>query len=110
VAADVGRAARHHALEQRDDTVHAGDAELAAAAAIVRDPVRERVARRVRHPRPAVERLVEVGVGVDEAGQHEPAADVDDLGGLELGPDRRDDAVAHEDVGGAVVAPGAAAA
>ena len=88
------------------------DAELAAAPALVGDPVGERVAGRVRHPRPAVQRLVEVAVRVDEPRQHQPAGHVEHLGVArdDAGLDPLDDAVAHQDVGGAVVAPGPASA
>ena len=89
-----------------------GMPELRAPAPVVGDPILERVAGRVRHPRPAEQGLVEVAVGVHQPGEQEPPADVELLGAVRAvhRPDRRDPAVAHEHVGGAVVAPGAPAA
>ena len=87
-------------------------AELAPAAALVGDPVAQRVAGRVRRPRPAEQRLVQVAVRLDEAGQHQPAGHVDHVAGRRF--DRRPDAVdpllAHEHVGGVRKTPRPASA
>ncbi|MEU0570570.1 hypothetical protein ABZ297_34980 [Nonomuraea sp. NPDC005983] len=66
----------------------------------------------MRHPRAAVEGLVEVAVRLDEAGQHELAGDVDGLGGRRVDGrgDAVDAAVADEDVGRRVETPGTPAA
>jgi hypothetical protein len=67
VAAHVRRPVGHHPLQQRHDAIDAGNAQLSAAPAIVGDPILERIAGGVRDPRTAVERLVEVAVGVDQS-------------------------------------------
>ena len=100
VAAHVGRAGGHHRLEQRRDAIDVRDAELAAPAQVVPDPVLERVAGRVRHPRSPVQGLVEMAVRVDQPREHEPPGEVEHLRVPvgEVGRDPRDRAVAHEDV------------
>ena len=107
VAAHVRRPGRHHPLQQRHDAIDARNAQLAAAPAIVGDPILERIAGGVRDPRPAVERLVEVAVRVDEPRQHESAGDVQHLGvaRIDAGLDPLDGARADQHVRGRVEAP-----
>jgi hypothetical protein len=107
VAAHVRRAGGDHPLEQRRDAIDARDAELAAPPAVVRDPVRERVAGRVRHPRSSVQRLVEMAVRVDEPRQHQPTGHIEHLRLFDGDPrlDPLDHAVAHGHVRRSVLAP-----
>ncbi|WP_165959477.1 hypothetical protein [Nonomuraea longispora] len=100
--AHMGGAGRAHELQQRADPLDARHARLAAAGEVVADAAGERVVGGVRHPGPAVEGLVEVAVGLDEAGQHQLTRDVDHVGGgrVHTLADPGDPAVADEDVGG----------
>ncbi len=111
VGANVGGASGHHAFEQGRDAVDIGEAELATPPTLVGDAIGQGIARRMRYPRPAIERLVEVAVRFDQPWEHEPILDIDHLDPRGVGgPDKTrfhplDDSVAHQDVDSAVLAP-----
>jgi hypothetical protein len=107
VAPHVRRPRHHHPLQQRHNAIDARNAQLAAAPAIVGDPILERIAGRVRDPRPAVERLVEVAVSIDEPRQHEAAVNIQHLGiaRIDAGLDPLDGSRADQHVRGSVEAP-----
>jgi hypothetical protein len=109
VAAHVRRPGGDQRPQKRDDALDARYAQLAASPPVVRDPVLERVAGRVRHPRSAVQGLVEMAVRVDQARQHEPVRNVEhlDVRG-EAGLDALDHPSTHEHVGRSVESPGPA--
>src|SRR5690606_7975086 len=84
-------------------------AGLRAPVAAVRDPPGQPGACRVGHPRPAPQRLVQVGVAVDEPGHHQPAGGVLGVRGgarrLPRAGDRGDPPVADQHIGQAVAPP-----
>ena len=110
VGADQRGAEGAHPLQQGGDPVDVRHTELCPAIEVVRDPVGERVAGRVRDPRPAVQRLVEVAVRLDQPGQQQHPGHVDRLR-IAIGwpADRGDAAVLEEDVSGTLCTPQGAA-
>jgi hypothetical protein len=106
VGADPCGAEGSHVPQQGRGVLGAGQGELLTPGTLVRDPVHEPGAGRVRHPLGAPQGLVHVAVGVDQAGEGEPAAavlDADvDSGCLDPGPGLPDVAVLDQDVHGPV--------
>src|SRR5215831_9582620 len=87
--------------------------QLGTPAALLGDPVRQRRPCRVRHPAHPEQRLVDVAVRVDEAGQQQTARHVHYLSSRicpQVRLDQLDDPFSYQDVGRGVHAPWAAAA
>ena len=100
--AHVRRAARHHVPHQARALLFRRKREVAQHAALVVDAIAQRRPGLVRMPRRAPQRLVEVRMAVDEAGQGQATARVDALGVRcdgQSGADGGDAAVANRQVG-----------